>query len=692
MQEGAADELEDLRHGGFVAPLAVAGDEARGFAEAGFEFVDARGERFVVFAAFGHLGDAGDAGTDVFLFQRERGGEDGAAGVEELLGAEAADDGVAVVVLVAGVGGVGDVAELVDARGGDGADEPVEVVAVFDEVFGQGLEELGVGGRVALAEVIDGVDQAAAEEVEPDAVDLHAGEHRAVREPIREGEEFVAVAGDLRRLGDAEEAGLGGLIGAGVEEVGLGLDEDGLVALEFVFVALVGAFDAGELVVDAGEEAGPVVIVVLGPALEGVVVALGALELGAEEDAGGAVSADLGVAVGAPPVGRWVFEGAAAGGDDLLGELVEGFVLGDAVADPIVEDAHAVVVELALFDLEEVGPFQGPEVGELGTLEKGVDEPGALVGGGVGDEGLGVGGGRDEAEEVEPGAADEEGVAAQIGGVHAQEAQFLEDLFVDVVVRGRVAPGEVGPRGDEGDGDGDLFAEVADEDGGLAGFFGGDVAIGGDFGDLVVRVVDGEAGDVAGGAVGEFRGDFEADVFGGLDDDVAGDLDVELGDFRGLDAGVGGAGLEPFQEDVVFGGADGEALAALVGEHGCGLEEDEAVPGGEEVDAAAGLVAGQGLPVEIGVLAAEGELKAAFAGGVAVTAAGVAAGLGNDGHDVAPEERGVGGGGRGGGVGGLHGGRGTRDIAEQQAGGEGGAAEDAGEGRAGHVRAGGGCL
>src|SRR5436190_936628 len=73
----------------------------------------------------------------------------------------------------------------------------------------------------------------------------------------------------------------------------------------------------------------------------------------------------------------------------VAGELIERLVLCDALADPIVEDFHPAVVELALLDLEEVGPLQGPKIGELGALEQRVDEPGALVGRGVGDEGLG---------------------------------------------------------------------------------------------------------------------------------------------------------------------------------------------------------------------------------------------------------------------------------------------------------------
>jgi len=68
-----------------------------------------------------------------------------------------------------------------------------------------------------------------------------------------------------------------------------------------------------------------------------------------------------------------------------------------------------------------------------------------------------------------------------------------------------------------------------------------------------------------------------------------------------------------------------------------GFEEDQAVLRLEKIHAPPGLVVGEGEPVEIGVLAAEGELEAAFAGGVAVAAAGVASGLGEDRHDLVGE-------------------------------------------------------
>ncbi|MEI9897720.1 MAG: hypothetical protein WDN28_28650 [Chthoniobacter sp.] len=245
---------------------------------------------------------------------------------------------------------------------------------------------------------------------------------------------------------------------------------------------------------------------------------------------------------------------------------------------------------------------------------------------------------RQEAEQIEIGAADVEGVGAEIRRVHAQQAQFLKDLLVEVVVRGWIAPHEIGARRDESDGHGDLLGEVADEDGGLAGLVALHPAIDGNAGDLIVRIVDGEAGDVARGAVGEFGGDGQLDFSGGLDDHAIRELHVEFGELGRLDAGIRRAVAQPAEENGVFRGVDGEPLAAFVGQGSGGLEQDEAVFRLEEIDAPPGLVAGECLPVEIGVLPAQGKLEAAFAGGIAVAPAGVAPGLGDDGHHFPAKE------------------------------------------------------
>src|ERR1017187_4469215 len=69
------------------------------------------------------------------------------------------------------------------------------------------------------------------------------------------------------------------------------------------------------------------------------------------------------------------------------------------------------------FDAQQVAPLHGPIVGELGAVEEAVDQGGAFGGGGVGEEvGSFLGGGQ-SADDVEEGAAEEDGVGGEVGGL-----------------------------------------------------------------------------------------------------------------------------------------------------------------------------------------------------------------------------------------------------------------------------------
>ena len=57
-------------------------------------------------------------------------------------------------------------AELVGPRVHDRADQVLDVELVGDEVLGQGVEQLVVGRRVGVAEVVDRIDDAPAEQVD----------------------------------------------------------------------------------------------------------------------------------------------------------------------------------------------------------------------------------------------------------------------------------------------------------------------------------------------------------------------------------------------------------------------------------------------------------------------------------------------------------------------------------------------
>ena len=85
-------------------------------------------------------------------------------------------------------------------------------------------------------------------------------------------------------------------------------------------------------------------------------------------------SAGDGIAIGAVEIGGWILVGAAAGRDKLVDDLVERFVPGDALANPMVVGLHALAIEHLLLVAQHIGPFQRPEVGEFGAFQQGIDE------------------------------------------------------------------------------------------------------------------------------------------------------------------------------------------------------------------------------------------------------------------------------------------------------------------------------
>ena len=122
------------------------------------------------------------------------------------------------------------------------------------------------------------------------------------------------------------------------------------------------------------EQVGPIVVVVLRPAVEGMVVALGALQSRAEEHLGGRLGARCRITVGTIEVRGGIAVSAAVGGDQLADEPIERLVLSDALANPVVEVLDTFFVERMRFDPQQVRPFQRPKVRELRTLEQPIDE------------------------------------------------------------------------------------------------------------------------------------------------------------------------------------------------------------------------------------------------------------------------------------------------------------------------------
>src|SRR5437764_838024 len=68
-----------------------------------------------------------------------------------------------------------------------------------------------------------------------------------------------------------------------------------------------------------------------------------------------------------------------ARGDEFAREPVERLVLRNAPADPAVEGLDAFAVEQPLFGAQQIGPFERPEIGELGTFDQSFDQTPAFL-------------------------------------------------------------------------------------------------------------------------------------------------------------------------------------------------------------------------------------------------------------------------------------------------------------------------
>src|SRR5437660_5625077 len=103
-----------------------------------------------------------------------------------------------------------------------------------------------------------------------------------------------------------------------------------------------------DLVIDAGEEGGKAMVVVLRPAIEGMIVAFRALQANAEKHLRRRLRAHLRIAQGPIVIGRRVAVAAAPRRDELPRELVERLALRQPLANPMMEYVDSLGVEYFL--------------------------------------------------------------------------------------------------------------------------------------------------------------------------------------------------------------------------------------------------------------------------------------------------------------------------------------------------------
>src|SRR5439155_23062591 len=130
--------------------------------------------------------------------------------------------------------------------------------------------KLVVGTRIGVAKIIDGIDDATAHHVEPDPVGHGSSEEGIVGlgKPVGKHSAGICSGGDV---GDraAHEFGRHHLAGSWLDHFAAPVEIDELGAVNYLRTCT--GFNGVLLLLHAGEEGCGAVIVILGPALEGVV-------------------------------------------------------------------------------------------------------------------------------------------------------------------------------------------------------------------------------------------------------------------------------------------------------------------------------------------------------------------------------------------------------------------------------------
>ena len=119
--------------------------------------------------------------------------ERGAGCIEELLRRVQPGHGPREILAVVFVELIALAAELVGPRVHDGADQITQIEFVSGKVPGERIKQRRVTWRVGRTKVVDRIDDAATDKVEPDPVDLRLCERGLACEPVGESFEFVGV-------------------------------------------------------------------------------------------------------------------------------------------------------------------------------------------------------------------------------------------------------------------------------------------------------------------------------------------------------------------------------------------------------------------------------------------------------------------------------------------------------------------
>ena len=246
----------------------------------------------------------------------------------------------------------------------DGAQEVATIIAAFTKVVRQSVQQGRIAGGIGVPEIIKGLHNPPSHQMRPDPVGLYPGKEGILRPGQPLGEGITPVEG-RRHVHHARLRGPGThfLSGGRMSDFAI------LLGIDDQFLSLTRLLTFYPV-----KECRQAVVVVLGPALERMIVTLGALDPGSEEQLGRSLHRIQRVPRSPIVVGSGMHQAASPGGQDLAGKPVVWHVGRHRIHQPAVEFEHGPLPDLSLGYPQEIPPLLRPEGSVFLALEQAVNE------------------------------------------------------------------------------------------------------------------------------------------------------------------------------------------------------------------------------------------------------------------------------------------------------------------------------
>ena len=302
----------------------------------------------------------------------------------------------------------------------------LQIKPMAHQVIGQSGQESLVGGRIGGAQIIHRLNQTHAQVMRPNAVGDGPGEVwiGGCGQPV--GQHLATIAGIGRRHGGGVQRRRRlGLSRPGLNEVSGSLD------VQLALPIAIARIPAPTLGSDPRKEVGKLVVLVVGPLLERMIVATGAVDGERQESLAHILGHGFRILVNGEEVRLPFIDRRPLGRDHLTHEPVPRRVVGHLIANPSVVRFDGRWSQSGPADEQHVRPLVGPEIHILRSAQEPIGQTGVLVGPRILDECPHLGRCRQAAQRVERRPADEGGVGGRRRGLQVQALQLVQHQGVE---------------------------------------------------------------------------------------------------------------------------------------------------------------------------------------------------------------------------------------------------------------------